>query len=177
MKKIARSELKRTYNRPHVLAWVAVKHGERQTICPVGWHMQTSHQPLMMAVSLHPNRFAHELLREARAFVLAFPGEDMAEATLELGTKSGRDYDKFATHGLTVLNGELGQPLIAECLLNMECKVIGALLTGDHTIFAGEVAAIWQSEDSRRPLLSVDDAAGYDQLLAAKAYQFGAVKR
>ena len=35
----------------------------------------------------------------------------------------------------------------------------------------------WVVEDDRRPLLSVDDVCGYDQLLAGHGYQFGAVKR
>ena len=148
------------------------------SICPLGWHMMTSSNPHMVAISVAPPRFTHELISQAGEFVLAFPGEDQAEVTLDVGTRSGRSYDKFIAHNLTTIEGDFCQtPLIAGCVANLECRVVGRLETGDHTIFAGEVLQYWQSSDNRRPLLVVDDLGGYEQLLKGGRYQFGVVRR
>ncbi|MBM4081813.1 MAG: hypothetical protein FJ278_19060, partial [Planctomycetes bacterium] len=68
-------------------------------------------------------------------------------------------------------------PLIKECIVNLECKLVGQLDTGDHTIFAGEIVAAWASDDDRRNLISVGDLEGYELLGAEKGYRLGAVRR
>ena len=145
---------------------------------PRKWVVSSSRNLADVAISVAPPRFTHELISGAGEFVLAFPGEDQAEVTLDVGTRSGRSYDKFAAHDLTTLEGEYCQtPIIAECVANLECRVTGSLETGDHTIFAGEVLQYWKSSDDRRPLLVVDDLGGYEQLLKGGLYQFGVVRR
>ena len=171
--------------RPHVIGWVVVDAsavvdgGEKgRSICPVGWFMNVSHKPFMMAVSIHPNRYTHDLICQAQEFVLAFPGEDMAHITLDVGTRSGSDYNKFEAHNLTTAQGKFCRsPLIEECIVNLECKLTDQVSAGDHTVFIGEVMQIWQSSDDRRPLLSVDDSSAYEQLVQGKGYQFGVAKR
>jgi flavin reductase (DIM6/NTAB) family NADH-FMN oxidoreductase RutF len=39
-------------------------------------------------------------------------------------------------------------PLIAECPVNMECRVIGIQEIGDHDLFLGEVVAVHIVEDA-----------------------------
>lgn len=179
MEKVTIAETLARCGRPHVIAWaVCLAPDGRRSICPLGWHMMTSRSPFMMAVAIHPERYTHSLISAAGEFVLAYPGEDLAEMTLEVGTHSGRDYDKFERHNLTLVEGEFCKtPLIRECIVNLECRVDGTLTTGDHTIFAGEVKARWMNRDDRRPLCSVDDSSGIDQLVKSKRYQFGVVKR
>jgi flavin reductase (DIM6/NTAB) family NADH-FMN oxidoreductase RutF len=55
---------------------------------------------------------------------------------------SGRDCDKFAEIGLTPLPAtHVKPPLIAECPVNIECKLLFVQTIGDHDLFAGEVLA------------------------------------
>ena len=52
------------------------------------------------------------------------------------GTISGRDADKFARCGFTALPGQSVQaPLIAECPVNLECRVVQELSLGSHDLF------------------------------------------
>lgn len=178
MIKATRQEAETRCFRPKVVAWAVCRDSDgRKSICPLGWHMMTSSDPPMVAISVAPKRFTHELISRAGEFVLAFPGEDQAAVTLDVGIRSARSYDKFAAHNLTVLESECCQtPIIEECVANLECRVVGRLETGDHTIFAGQVLQYWQSSDDQRPLLLVDDLGGYEQLLKGGRYQFGAVK-
>ena len=109
--------------------------------------MPTSGQPPMCAISIGLTRYTHELLERVPEFVLALPGEDMEQACVYCGTYSGRDVDKFKETGLTPLPAtKVRPPLIAECLANLECRVVGKIRTGDHTIFAGEIVAAHHSD-------------------------------
>ena len=88
------------------------------------------------------------------------------------------DVDKFEAMKLTALPGEhVKAPLIAECIANLECRVVGQLISGDHTIFAGEIVGVWTHERPQRLLCSIDHAGGYDFLLEDKGYRFGVVRK
>jgi len=131
----------------------------------------------MMAISVAPQRFTHDLIANSGEFVLAWPGGDLAEATLYCGTHSGRTYDKFAECKLTALPAEqVKAPLIKECLVNLECKVVNKMTTGDHTIFAGVIVAVHVTSPSGKLLLSIDEHFGYDFLLQKGGYRFGVIK-
>jgi len=162
---------------PSRIVWAVAEAGGRRSICPLGWKMNTSMAPPMMVIAVAPARFTHELITASGEFVLAWPGEALASATLLCGTQSGRDIDKFARTGLTTAAGQYVQaPLIPECILNMECRVAGHLDTGDHTIFAAEVLAVWANEHPEKLLVSAGREEGYQVLLEEGFYRFGVIK-
>jgi flavin reductase (DIM6/NTAB) family NADH-FMN oxidoreductase RutF len=177
MKKAELREFWKHCAKPERIVWAVAQHEEKCSICPLGWKMKTSASPAMMAISVAPSRFTHDLIANSGEFVLAWPGENLAEETLLCGTKSGRDIDKFEKTGLTALKGQhVETPLIGECIGNLECRLVGRLTTGDHSIFAGEILAAWIHETPVRSLLSIDSSAGYDFLLENYGYRLGVVK-
>jgi len=164
--------------RPARIAWAVAEHDGRRSICPLGWKMQTSHRPPMMAISVAPARFTHDLIANSGVFVLAWPGEDLAEATLFCGTQSGRNVDKFAHLNLATRPAKtISAPLIESCIANLECTVAGQVTSGDHTIFFGEVTAIHVHEDPKRMLCTIGQESGYLFLLEKGAYRFGVVRK
>lgn len=177
MRKGTWSEFRKHGARPERIVWAVAAHEGQRSICPLGWKMNASGSPLMMAISVAPQRFTHGLIERSGELVLAWPGEDLAEATLLCGTRSGRDIDKFKQTGLTPLPSEhIAAPLIAECVANLECRVTDRLTTGDHTLFACEILAVWLHDQPQRLCLSIDRAAGYDVLLDKDGRLFGAIK-
>lgn len=65
-----------------------------------------------------------------------------------LGSNSGRDTNKLKDLGtLTQPDTLIDGILLAEASVNYECRLVGALKTGDHTIFAGELVASHIHED------------------------------
>lgn len=163
--------------RPERIAWAVAEHEGTRSVCPLGWKMRTSHQPPMMAISVAHRRFTHDLISRSGAFVLAWPGEDLAEATLYCGTHSGKNVDKFAHLNLaTRPASRISAPLVEACMVNLECAVSGQLTSGDHTIFAAEVTAAWVNELPVRPLCSVGRESGYRVLLEKGGYRFGVIR-
>lgn len=172
-----RKDFRDTADRPARVVWAVAEHEGRRSICPCAWKMTTSLDPWMMAVSVAPSRYTHELIEASGTFVLAWPGEDLAAATYACGTQSGRHIDKFAECGLTPLPAtHVEAPLVKECIANLECRLDGQLVTGDHTVFAGEILACWIHDAPARTLCMVGDEPGWDVLLEKGMYRFGVVK-
>ncbi len=147
-------------------------------VITVGWKMRTSFNPPIFAISVGQGKYMHECISQSEEFVLAIPGEDLANEVLACGnpTKSGEDrFDKF---GLIPMAGESGKsPLITNCIANFECQVINRIDSGDHTIFIGQVVNSYAGDEDKQNLLVVDDQAGYDVLAKDAPYAIGVVKK
>jgi len=146
---------KRKYPERTVLA-VSISKDGKPNIITLGWNMPTSFKPPMVAISVGLTRYSHKLISESGEFVLAFPSEGMEDALLFCGTHSGRDVDKFKATGLTPIKAKyVKPPLIAEATVNMECRVVGSIRTGDHTIFVGEILTAYISDEDKPVLFNV----------------------
>ncbi|HUU27372.1 MAG TPA: flavin reductase family protein [archaeon] len=125
-----------------VVLVLTVDRNNKVNVITLGWSMFTSHQPPMMAISVGLSRYSHEALTGRDEFVLAFPGRNMAKEALYCGTNSGRAVDKIIETGLELTDSlEVSVPLLKDAVANFECRIVERLLTGDHTIFVGQVVA------------------------------------
>lgn len=145
----------RKYPERTVLA-VSVDERGKPNIITLGWNMPTSNNPPMAAISVNLKAHSHKLIHEGGEFVLVFPSIEMEEEVMYCGTHSGREVDKFKETGLTPAPAKyVKPPLIEEAVVNMECKVVGELRTGDHTLFAGEILTAYLSEEPRKVLFNL----------------------
>ncbi len=159
-----------------VVMAVCRKPGGGANVITLAWKMRTSFRPPMVAISVGLTRYSHELIESEREFVLAVPGKGMAEAALFCGTRTGRGIDKFAGAGLTPLPARVVKaPLIAEAAVNLEFRVSGSLLTGDHTVFAAEVVNSWVSARPEPVLLSISDDPRFAALARGKSHLLGTI--
>jgi flavin reductase (DIM6/NTAB) family NADH-FMN oxidoreductase RutF len=125
----------------------------RQNIMPAGWSMFTSHEPLLFAVSVGVGRYTHDVIHETGEFVIAYPKEGMGPDIVHTGTHSGPDKLKDTSFEFDA--AELVRPgLIKGALVNLECRLHSAHLTGDHTIFVGEVVKGHYSGEPGRRLMN-----------------------
>jgi flavin reductase (DIM6/NTAB) family NADH-FMN oxidoreductase RutF len=68
----------------------------------------------------------------------------MAGKVLEVGNCSGEEEDKFAKFGLTALPAmKVKAPLVAECLANIECRVIDTKMVKKYNLFILEAVKAW----------------------------------
>ena len=142
-----------------VVSWDA--RNDRPDIITLGWTMHTSGRPSMAAISIGHPRYSHELITKEGEFVLAYPNARMGDAAMYCGTHSGRDVDKFAHTDLVPLPTKIVKPpLIQDAVVNMECKVVGTLDTGDHTIFVGEIVAAYEEPEEKEILLNFGAIGG-----------------
>jgi len=156
-KVLAEEALKRKYPEWIVLVVAADQEG-RADVMPAGWCMVTSGHPPMLAVSIHPQRYTHKLLREAGEFVIAFPSVGQGPAVWYCGSHSGRHVDKIANTDLELLPAsEIKAPLIKGAVANFECRLVSQMDTGDHTIFVGKVVAAHVEDEAPGRLVNFGD--------------------
>ncbi len=117
--------------------------GERPNIITLSWVGVLCSEPPVIGVGIRPSRFSHHIVKETGEFVLNLPSETQVEQTDYCGHKSGRSHDKFEVCGFTPKKGlRVSAPVIVECPVNIECRVMKSLLIGSHELFLGEILAI-----------------------------------
>ncbi len=106
-------------------------------------------KPVILGIAIAKPRYSHELISATREYVVNLPTSAMVETVDRCGSVSGRDVDKFTEFGLTpVAADKVRPPLIAECPISVECRVLDIQEIGDHDLFLGEVLAEHVAEDA-----------------------------
>jgi len=98
----------------------------KPNIMTLGWGIYGwfYHEKPVAVVAVRPACHSFALLDEIGEFVLAVPSPGIAPAVSFCGTKSGRDFDKFAETGLTAAPSfAVKPPSIIECPVNIECRI------------------------------------------------------
>ena len=65
-----------------------------------------------------------------------------------LGSKSGRDEDKFEAMDIRWKDAEyVNAPILTECPVSIECSVVESFQPGTHEFFVGKVEAVHVDEE------------------------------
>ena len=112
----------------------------KPNVLTVAWHTPLSHQPPLVGISIGHTRYSHRLIQEQGQFVIHVMGIDRQKAIGVCGLYTGEMDDKLAIAGLETHPAKMVQPpVLADALGVLECEVVQAIETGDHTFFIGEV--------------------------------------
>ncbi len=135
---------------------VAADESGRPNAMPAGWVTFTSIDPVMLAVSVGFERYTHGLLKQSDEFVVTYPSAEQKEDVYYCGNHSGADVDKFSETSLKKEEpARVSVPLVQNSVVCFECEKRGELVTGDHTIFAGEIVAAHVAEEDLEKIYTV----------------------
>ena len=116
---------------------------EESNIITVAWTGILNTNPAMCYISVRPERFSHDIIKESGEFAINLTTRQLAYATDWCGVKSGRDVDKFKEMKLTKEKANIiSVPLIKESPVSVECKVKEIVPLGSHDMFVAEIVAI-----------------------------------
>lgn len=116
---------------------------EKANIITVAWTGILNTNPAICYISVRPERYSHDIIKENGEFVINLTTKQLAYATDWCGVKSGRDVDKFKEMHLTKEKGNFVKaPLIKESPVSVECKVKQIVPLGSHDMFMAEVLSI-----------------------------------
>ena len=116
---------------------------EESNIITVAWTGILNTNPAMCYISVRPERYSHNIIKENGEFAINLTTRQLASATDWGGVKSGRDGDKFKEMKLTKERANIIKaPLIKECPVSVECKVKEIVPLGSHDMFVAEIVAI-----------------------------------
>jgi flavin reductase (DIM6/NTAB) family NADH-FMN oxidoreductase RutF len=128
---------------PRPVALVSIHTEEGDNIITLSWIGTVCSSPPVIAMGIRKNRHSYEMIMKSGEFVVNIPDADRVREADFCGTRSGEDTDKFEKTGFTKGKGKIVKaPLIEECPINIECKLIKTIELGSHTLFLGEVVGI-----------------------------------
>ena len=116
---------------------------EKANILTVAWTGIMNTNPAIVYISVRPERYSYNLIKENKEFVINLTNRELAYATDWCGVRSGAKFDKFKEMNLTKEKANfIKAPLIKESPVSIECKVIEEKTYGSHTTFIAEVLSI-----------------------------------
>ncbi len=131
---------------PVVLVTVQGTQGP-PNIITLAWAGVVNSDPPMVGIGIRPDRHTYGLLMESREFCVNIPHAGMVREVDVCGVVSGRDANKFTVTGLTAQEAvRVKPPLIRECPINLECRVVHTLELGSHVLFLGEILTVHRDE-------------------------------
>ncbi len=139
---------------PHPLVVVTVgdpDNTEKRNGMTAAWISRVSWDPPLVAVAIAPTRYTHELISTFREFALNIVSERLLDVALKVfGSVSGREQDKFKLAGIEPGKAKkIRAPIIREAPIVIECKLVSAIRTGDHTVFIGKVVAAYRNNEDK----------------------------
>ncbi len=124
------------------------REGERPNIITVAWAGTVNTNPPMVSISVRPERYSYNIIKETGEFVINLVTKELVYATDFCGVRSGKDIDKFSEMKLHETESkEIKAPGIAESPVNIECRVVSEQPLGSHTLFLAKVVNV-QVDDS-----------------------------
>ncbi|HCU35297.1 MAG TPA: flavin reductase family protein [Armatimonadetes bacterium] len=114
----------------------------KPNIITIGASSVCSSNPPTVGIAIKPARYSYGLIKASGDFGVNIPGPEQLEAADRCGWLSGAEVDKFAETGLTAqASRAITSPLVAECPVSLECRLIQTVPLGSHDWLIGEVVA------------------------------------
>lgn len=133
---------------PVPVVMVSCRNNQGQdNIITIAWVGTICSDPPMLSISVRPERYSYDIIKDTGEFVVNLTTEKLAHKTDYCGVKSGKDVDKFESAKLTPLPASIVKaPLISESPINLECKVKQVMPLGSHHMFLAEIVAVHVDE-------------------------------
>ena len=113
---------------------------EKSNIITVAWTGVINTNPAMVYISVRPERYSYNIIKQSGEFVINLTNSELAYATDWCGVKTGAKVDKFKEMHLTKEKAKFVKcPMIKESPVSIECKVKEIKELGSHHMFVAEV--------------------------------------
>ena len=146
-----------TFEYPIPAVMVSCGDMKNSNIITVAWTGILCTNPAQVYISIRPERYSYNIIKESGEFVINLTTEKLAYSTDWCGVKSGRDVDKFKEMKLTKQKAHFVKcPLIEESPVSIECKVKEIRDLGSHHMFIADVLGI-NSDDKY-----IDEKGAFD---------------
>ena len=146
-----------TFEYPIPAVLVSCGNMENSNLITVAWTGIINSKPPLVYISVRPERYSYNIIKENKEFAINLTTEKLAYATDWCGVRSGSKFDKFKEMNLTKEKANFIKcPLVKESPVSIECKVVGEKNNGSHTMFLAEILSIDADEKY------IDDSGAFD---------------
>jgi flavin reductase (DIM6/NTAB) family NADH-FMN oxidoreductase RutF len=125
---------------PVVLVGTQVKG--KDNFMTVGWCARANANPPMILCGIGNHHYTPKGIAETKTFSVNIPSADLLEKTDYCGLVSGEKTDKSRV--FDVFYGSLKTaPMIRECPVSLECRLVQAVPLATNTLFIGEIVGVF----------------------------------
>ncbi len=163
---------------------------EKANIVTIAWVTLLTSAPPTLGVSIGTKGYSGKKILKNKHFTVNIANADIMVEADFCGITSGKDIDKFGKTGLTMMRSKhIPSPIIKECPLNFECKLVRSSIVGTTNHFAGEILELYMDTDklgdvnnpgsfdveAMNPLIYIGGAREYRKIgeKIGDAYQIG----
>ena len=123
---------------PYGMYVLTSKDGKDVSAATVNWLTQTSFAPPLVAMGVKGDSGAHAHITDTGVFAVNVIGKEQLDTAFTFFKSLERDGDSIGGQAF-VAGPETGCALPTDSPAWWECKVVGQIGQGDHTLFLGEV--------------------------------------
>ena len=123
--------------------------GDKPSFMTAAWSGIASSTPPMITAAIRHQRYTLKGIRQNGSFSVNVPSAALVRETDYCGLVSAATrVDKVKDCNFTIFYGKLkNTPLIEQCPVNLECKVVHALDVGSHLLLVGQIEEVHVSEN------------------------------
>jgi flavin reductase (DIM6/NTAB) family NADH-FMN oxidoreductase RutF len=119
---------------------VGAKVDDKPNFMAVGWGGIANGEPPMISVAIRYQRYMLKGIKQNMTFSVNVPSTDLVKETDYCGIISGAKVNKAEVCRFKIFYGKLDNaPLIEQCPVNLECKVVHILDLGSHALIIGRI--------------------------------------
>ncbi|GAB7024341.1 flavin reductase family protein [Salidesulfovibrio brasiliensis] len=131
---------------PEPVTIVGTKIEGRANFMTVAWVTRTNYQPCQIAIAIHREHATTKGVLANGEFSINLPSQNMVRETDVMGLLSGKRVDK--SRFFDIHYGELeNAPLITDCPLSLELRLVGKLEQPSNWLLVGELVAAWTRDE------------------------------
>lgn len=160
---------------------------DKPNFMAAAWCGIANGEPPMISVAIQHHRYTHRGIKQNLTFSVNVPSSDLVKEVDYCGIASGSKANKVKACNFIVFYGRLNNaPLIEQCPVNLECRVVHILNLGSHSLFVGRIEETYVSEscltdgkpdvNKIKPFIYTTDPAIHYQAFGeviAKAFSIG----
>lgn len=129
---------------PGPVLMVSTAYKGQDNIMTMSWQTMMDFEPPIVGCIISNRDFTFHMLKATKECVINIPAVELAKQVVGCGNTSGSKIDKFKTFHLTPKPAScVNAPLIDECFVNLECKVIDMKMANKYNLFILEVLKAW----------------------------------
>jgi flavin reductase (DIM6/NTAB) family NADH-FMN oxidoreductase RutF len=137
---------------PGPVVLVSTSRKGKPNIMTMSWLTMIDFEPPIFGCIISNRDYTFDTVKATKQCVINIPTAELAKQVVGCGNTTGSKINKFKKFHLTpVAAKKIDAPLIAECYVNLECKVIDMKLADKYNLFVMEVVQAWITPGIKHP--------------------------
>lgn len=122
---------------------VTSEYEGKKNVFTVAWTGVLNTQPPKTYISVRPERYSYELIKNGKEFVINLVTASMVKNADRCGAYSGRNVDKFKKYSIETIKAEnVNAPILSQSPVALECRVSDIIPMGTHHMFVADIVGV-----------------------------------